>query len=141
MNTAPNNGGRTKWRRSDVIAAIRRWSACYGAPPAAGEWNPSMARRLGHNERVERFYEQRWPNYRTVVKIFGGWNEAIRAAGLEPRPRGGRPGQSRATVVASNTETDEVADRCLRKGISSEAEAVPGMSGAASLLQRLIQGS
>lgn len=128
---------KCKWSRSEVIAAIRRWNLLYGQPPAAGEWNPSMAKRLGHTDRVERFYQGRWPNYRTVVKLFGGWNDAILAAGLRPRPRGGRRGQARASVAADvpHSETEEL---CQLKGIDSEREAVPGLRRPGPWFRRLV---
>jgi hypothetical protein len=91
---------QARWSKQTVIAAIREWARLYGAPPVAGEWNPSLAKRLGHNERVERFYAGRWPNYRTVVNVLGGWNEAIRAAGFAPR----RCGAQQRTIPALSSE-------------------------------------
>jgi hypothetical protein len=96
-----------------------------------------MAKRLGHSERVARFYQQRWPNYRTVIKLFGGWNQAIEASGLKPRPRGGRPGPAKRAETGA---ADERAERCRRKGISSEEAVVPGLRRPLPLLQRLSLG-
>lgn len=90
------------WTRSRVLEAIQRWNDLYGKPPSASDWNPAVARRLGHMDRLARFDEGLWPHVNTVQTIFEKWNEGIRAAGFEPTRTGsyGRPGDD-PDVVAS----------------------------------------
>jgi hypothetical protein len=89
------------WTRDRIIDAIQRWNDLYGKPPNATDWNPAMARRLGHDERVARFEEGLWPHVNTVQRVFDGWNVAIRAAGLQPTKVSsyGRPGDDPETVM------------------------------------------
>lgn len=82
------------WTKERILEAIQSWTRLYGKPPSATDWSPAQAKRLGHLEKVKRFEEGLWPYVNTVSHQFGGWNEAIRAAGFEPRPVSsyGRPG-------------------------------------------------
>jgi hypothetical protein len=79
---------RGRWTRDSVLAAIREWARRYGEPPAATDWNPALARRQGRQERAERHGGGDWPYYSTVVRLCGGWNAAITAAGFTARPQG-----------------------------------------------------
>lgn len=63
------------WTQERVIAAIRRWHAEHDGPPRFSDWQWSGTY---------------WPTTQTVLKRFGGWSNAIRAAGFEPA-RAGRP--------------------------------------------------
>jgi hypothetical protein len=50
------------------------------------DWEPARARRLGQEWRAERFESDEWPTARVVCGLFGSFNVAIEAAGLQPRP-------------------------------------------------------
>jgi hypothetical protein len=85
---------RAKWSQSEIIAKIQEWVQRYGEIPASTDWHPgdcnrcariSAARSQAWLARAERFYEGEYPWPRTVIKSFGSWSEAIRAAGLKPR--------------------------------------------------------
>lgn len=80
---------RTQLRgRAEVLKAIRVWAGLYGEPPAMSDWDPSRARRQGHQWRVDRYYAGDWPSARTVCHHFGNLGAAVAAAGLRPRPQG-----------------------------------------------------
>ena len=86
---------RGYWTREAIIDAIHDWTDTYGEPPRATDWRPATALRNGQPERAARFSEGLWPHASTVLKRFGRWNDAIYAAGYEPRMkrrrRNGRP--------------------------------------------------
>ena len=89
------------WTPEAVIVAIQVWAREHGGiPPAATDWNPNYAIKLGHPEKAHKFYEDdAWPLVQTVMSRFGSWNEAIRAAGYAPRPTGSRGGEDMALCV------------------------------------------
>jgi AraC-like DNA-binding protein len=64
---------RRKWSGQQMIEKIQEWTAEYGSPPMSREWRKSS---------------ERWPTQSCVCTCFGTWNNAIRAAGFEPRPPG-----------------------------------------------------
>jgi hypothetical protein len=74
--------------REDILHAIREWHRLYGEPPAMSDWAPARARRLGHEWRAQRYLAGDWPHLSTVLKRFETFGTAVKAAGLEPRPRG-----------------------------------------------------
>lgn len=76
-----------KWGRQRIIQFAQYWYGKYGFLGVA-DWHPSFARKMGHLERIERFYQEGAPNYTTVVQRFGSWSEMKRQAGLPPSPRG-----------------------------------------------------
>lgn len=85
---------RLKWTEEEIIQKIKDWQAKYGEIPAATDWNPSDCRRSARIsaarsqvwlERSERFSQGVYPWPGTVQKVFGSWNNAIRAAGFQPR--------------------------------------------------------
>jgi hypothetical protein len=81
-----------KWTRETVIAAIRRFNMRYGRPPTAPDFNPGMARGLGHGARAERFYSDGdYPHSNTVQYVFGTWSDGLRAAGFRPYAQGCYP--------------------------------------------------
>lgn len=84
---------RVRWGVDEIIAAIKRWHDLYGEIPAAWDWSPAMARYHDATDidRIEmRWASGNWPAVNSVRHYFGGWNEAIAAAGFDPRRKGGR---------------------------------------------------
>lgn len=90
---AAETDSRKYWTRERVIEAIQYWKELYGEPPASADWNSWHARhKLDDEERAARFERGswRWPGHNIVIRRFGSWNKAIRAAGFTPRsPNGG----------------------------------------------------
>lgn len=81
------------WTKPRIIDAIKDYADQYGRPPGAADWNPAMARGIGHPEIADRFYaDEIWPTTTPVVKQFGSWNKAIKAAGFTPLPVGRKRG-------------------------------------------------
>lgn len=62
--------GWRDWTPELVCQALRDHADADGTPPLAEDWM--------HATRDT-------PGYTTVKRLFGGWNQAVRAAGLEPR--------------------------------------------------------
>lgn len=60
------------WTREKIIQAIRDWHATYGALPTYDGWS--------NGPGVHR------PTTHTVLRNFGSWAAACRAAGFTPRP-------------------------------------------------------
>lgn len=96
----PAQGGKKSkvWTEERVIAAIQWWDDRYGEPPALVDWSPTQARHLGDEERAlraERHIAAREiPWFTSAVRAFGSWNDAIRAAGFEPRQPNGAGGNA-----------------------------------------------
>jgi Homing endonuclease associated repeat len=107
---APSHGdhGHSKaesfWTRDDLIERIQAWNETYGSPPGARDWSPSMARKQGRDDIAERFERDGcWPYVNTVQRVFGSWNEGVRAAGFTPRRAGARgPGNPRAVPLLAD---------------------------------------
>lgn len=81
-----------KWTPEVIVERIREWAAEHGGePPGIVDWNPHLSRlKLGDERRALRFeIDDRWPWFSSVIARFGSWNEAIRAAGFEPRQANG----------------------------------------------------
>ena len=85
---------RHKWSEEEIIAKIQEWHGLYGETPSASDWNPSDCNRsariaLARSQRWllrgQRFISGEFPWPRTVQVAFGSWNNAIRAAGFDPR--------------------------------------------------------
>ena len=69
LNSPEAIAERTVWPIESIIEAIQRWGAEHGEPP-----------------RIRDFHIQSgYPSFSTVIKRFGTWNQAIEAAGFEPR--------------------------------------------------------
>jgi hypothetical protein len=88
---------RRIWTRGAVILAIQEWAHEHGEHPAMPDWNPWYARHEINDEaRAARAEENiaagRHPWPVSVIRAFGTWNAAIRAAGFEPRPPHGGGG-------------------------------------------------
>jgi predicted transcriptional regulator len=74
------------WDPPAIIRAIRRWAGKRaGQPPTFRAWERSR------NLTARRFSSvgADHPTAARVQQVFGSWNAAIRAAGYEPRGRGG----------------------------------------------------
>lgn len=63
------------WRAPDIIEALQVWAYAHGRPPRAYEWANATPNH---------------PADSTVLRVFGTWNGALAAAGLDPR-RSGAP--------------------------------------------------
>lgn len=68
-------GRPQKWTRRQIISHIRAWVKEHGEPPDSDEWNAPRGRGF--------------PSTASVRRHFGTFNEAIIAAGFEPRKIGG----------------------------------------------------
>lgn len=71
-----------KWTAETVVAAIRRFAAANGRPPAAREWTRADP-ELGYPARTAVYRSGSWKG-----APFARWADAIEAAGF-PRPRSG----------------------------------------------------
>jgi len=86
---------RTVWTRARIIAAIQEWARLYGEPPAMADWNPwACEHELGDYDRPARYEAGDWPTCSWVVRRFGRWNDAIAAAGFQPRAAHGGGGNA-----------------------------------------------
>lgn len=65
-----------RWTREAIIAVIREYADTHGTTPTAPEWRGAGRPR-------------QYPSTSCIVKVFGGWNAAITAAGFPAR----KPGQ------------------------------------------------
>lgn len=72
------------WDRERIVRAIREFAETYGRAPRVTDFSKAHATACGHAGRVP---EGHWPAYATIQKYYGSWNEAVRAAGLEPFER------------------------------------------------------
>jgi hypothetical protein len=72
-------------RAEAILEAIRRWERTYGEAPTLADWEPSRARRQGHEWRARRWEAGDWPSTRMVRNHFGTMSAAVRAAGLIAR--------------------------------------------------------
>lgn len=82
---------RAIWTRSAITSAIQLFAARYGEPPTSADWNTSQALSTGRSDLAERYQRDGdYPTTGSVQRIFGSWNEGIRAAGYEPLPSGQR---------------------------------------------------
>ena len=79
-----------KWPRERILAKIREWAEQHGEPPSCRDWNPALAKDLGGAAAavIERFEAGDWPWYGSVTYYWPTWNDAIAAAGFEPRATG-----------------------------------------------------
>jgi hypothetical protein len=87
---AGTTGRRPTYTADQIVDAIRRWTDVHGTPPARADWEPSRARRMGHDWRVARFLAGEWPTTRMVCRCFGTFNAAVVAAGFRPNRAPGR---------------------------------------------------
>lgn len=71
VNSGPRPG--YCWTRENVVYAIELWHRRYLRAPTVADWT-----NAGHDH----------PTRHTVQRVFGSWNNAIKAAGLRPRRQG-----------------------------------------------------
>jgi hypothetical protein len=74
-----------RFTAEEIVGNVREWTEHYGTPPATNDWEPSRAPAAGQDSRARRFDDGDWPSVGMVRRQFGTFNEAIRAAGFEPR--------------------------------------------------------
>ena len=109
--------GEPYWTGERIIAAIQRWAKRTGKPPTADQWSRPLttlaARRLGMASSKSR------PSAALVKKMFGTWNEAMKAAGFPPRPAHAVVGRPKKTHckhghewTPANTRTREGVRHC-----------------------------
>jgi hypothetical protein len=70
------------WTRDEIVTAIQTWAFFFGSPPRYRDWTPSQHTAA----ETDRWFEGPWPTARQVTGAFTTWNDALRAAGFEPRP-------------------------------------------------------
>ena len=70
-----------RWTREEVLAEIKEWNLRHGEPPRANQWRGVA----GMSPHPDWSPGGDFPSTTTVYKMFGGWNEAILAAGFKPR--------------------------------------------------------
>jgi hypothetical protein len=107
-----STGPRT-YTPDEIIAAIKRWVVLYGEPPAMIDWEPSRARRTGQIWRAERSESGEWPSARMVTCQFAGFNAAVEAAGLRPRPA---PSRKRGRLSGPHAIVDAMTEWTRRYG-------------------------
>jgi hypothetical protein len=71
MRTGPRDGFR--WTRENIVYAIELWHRRHLHAPRVDDWE-----QAGEDH----------PCRQTVLRVYGSWSAAIRAAGLRPRGRG-----------------------------------------------------
>jgi len=86
-----------RFTAEEIVAKVREWTQHYGTPPATNDWEPSRARAAGQDWRAHRFDDGDWPSVGMVRRQFATFNEAIRAAGFEPR---GGPARQKRHLTA-----------------------------------------
>lgn len=137
-----------RWTRAEIIDAIREWTALYGEPPRAADWNPGSARWSGATWRIARYRKGRpdgtpWPSLNRAKAPFGGsLTAALAAAGFEPN----KPGpKTRRDVTSNLRERVERASathgerRALRTGIDvTRNDAVAGPEALGKALRALV---
>ena len=127
----PTRGRAHTLSDEEILDAIREWNRLYGEPPAMSDWSPARARSTAQAWRIERYYAGNWPSGNTVARRFGNFTEAVRRAGIEPRPRGqhtnGRPtlaADAREVIqLHLNTHDRNCGPAVLATRIRSVAEA------------------
>jgi uncharacterized protein YgfB (UPF0149 family) len=97
--STPPRGNRhsSTWTREIVMERIAQWAEEHGQPPTAAQWNPARARIMADKanakartwlDGIAAFEQGGWPSQDTVDRLFGGWSNAIEAAGFAKRPAG-----------------------------------------------------
>ena len=86
--SSPKHGREAirRYTEAEIIDAIHRWVAIYGAPPTSADWDRARTLRQGNQTRLARLNDNSWPTTRMVRCSFGTFNSAIIRAGHIPRP-------------------------------------------------------
>jgi AraC-like DNA-binding protein len=71
-----------KWTRELVLAAMLEWLSRYGRLPSSYDWSRTHAKRRG-GDALKRLSDGRWPSASVVGKLFGSWQTAREAVGVE----------------------------------------------------------
>lgn len=101
------------WTPEAIIGCIQAWADEHGGiPPAATDWNPNHAIKLGRPEKAAKFWRDGcWPAVSQVQREFGSWNVAIQVAGFASRATStyGRDGEDMALCreIAERYEAGE----------------------------------
>lgn len=91
--------------RDSVIEAIKKFDSLYGRPPTKTEWSPWLAISRGHQDVADRFHSDGcWPSSKIVRRLFGTWQDGIRAAGFEPKKSRSHRAWTRDDLIAAATE-------------------------------------
>jgi hypothetical protein len=69
-----------------IIESAAEWVRLFGAPPAASDWDLTVARKKGMEWKVRRVERtgRPWPATTTVINHFGSWNGMLRELGHRP---------------------------------------------------------
>ena len=103
-------GRPARWTREEIIEAIREWTALYGEPPRAADWNPSSARWSAATWRIARYRKGRpdgtpWPSLNRAKAPFdGSLKAALTAAGFEPNKPGPKTRRDVTPQLLERTE-------------------------------------
>src|SRR3954453_8440117 len=90
-------GGQKVWTRDRIIQELRDYAELYGPDFTTAAFNPSVAKWRDDPESRERYLKgnpktgEPWPALNTIRKMFGGFNAARVAAGLQPNTPGPSP--------------------------------------------------
>lgn len=76
LSMVTNKNGRKYWTSERLLEKIQEFNAQNGRPPKANEWLERVPIVDGH--RI-------WPSPSEMIREFGSWSRAIRAAGLKPQ--------------------------------------------------------
>jgi transposase len=91
---------RKVWTADLIVERMKEFNSKYGRGPAATDFSPALARQRNEEVRARRFEgDKRYPSTTTVVGMFGSWNKAMDAAGLEKNKRGRPAGVKKNTLV------------------------------------------
>lgn len=103
----PDRGGTAtyiprpqRWARREIIRHIDEWVRRHGRPPTSLEWNAPRGRGF--------------PSTASLVRKFGSFDNAIRAARYEPRGPGGCTRQTGTTRVRKQKRTARLQTRHLQ---------------------------
>jgi hypothetical protein len=88
------------WTQTEIVEALRAWTAEIGVPPTTSEWE--SGERASLKWKAER---DRWPSAQLVRSRFGSWDTALRAAGYRARWRGHTPDE---LIAALSREADRL---------------------------------
>lgn len=106
------------WSRDDLIAEIKAWARDHGKPPMYREWRATMAD----------------PSAFVVQRKFGGWGNALEAAGFAPyiksHQRASKPSEPPAEPQPEHVSTlngiwDQIFE-LLKRAVEIEAEEKAG---------------